>query len=40
MRAEGFEPPRPLGHEHLKLECLPFHHARVTGARNAMSRVL
>jgi lysylphosphatidylglycerol synthetase-like protein (DUF2156 family) len=29
MRAEGFEPPRPFGHEHLKLECLPFHHARL-----------
>ncbi len=23
MRAEGIEPPRPLGHEHLKLACLP-----------------
>jgi hypothetical protein len=23
MRAEGFEPPRPLGHEHLKLARLP-----------------
>ena len=30
MRAEGIEPPRPLGHEHLKLACLPkSHHARV-----------
>jgi hypothetical protein len=23
MRAEGLEPPRPLGHEHLKLARMP-----------------
>jgi hypothetical protein len=22
----GLEPPRPCGHQHLKLACLPFHH--------------
>lgn len=29
VRGRGFEPPRPCGHQPLKLACLPFHHPRV-----------
>lgn len=29
MRLRGVEPPRPFGHEHLKLARLPFRHSRV-----------
>ena len=41
MRAEGIEPPRPFGHEHLKLARLPSSATPAsTGARNAVTRVL
>jgi len=29
MRGRGVDPPRPEGHEHLKLARLPFRHTRV-----------
>ena len=35
MRAEGIEPPRPFGHEHLKLACLP---SSTTPAEPALKR--
>src|SRR3954467_2132708 len=31
MRMRGFEPPRPFGHQHLKLARLPFRHIRRSG---------
>ncbi len=38
MRAEGFEPPRSFEHQHLKLACLPFHHARALVTTVARAR--
>ncbi len=29
VRMRGVEPPRPCGHYHLKVACIPFHHIRL-----------
>ena len=29
----GLEPPRPFGHQHLSLACLPFHHTHIFGTQ-------
>ena len=40
VRAEGLEPPRPLGHDHLKVARMPISPRPPNGARNAATRVL